>query len=108
MPFSRLPPYPNNLREYLLSPNDSLSKNLSNFLTRIETVIQLHFLQLSNNSFCLFAGSFLALLGVDRLEHLGYNFSFGTRNNREHVAVEMDSAALVFGIITTRAVTEFC
>jgi len=35
---------------------------------------------------------------MDRLEHLGHNFHFGTRDNGEHVAVEMDCAALVFGL----------
>ena len=36
-------------------------------------LLQLHGAQLGNNSFYLLAGGFLALLRVDRLEHLCHN-----------------------------------
>ena len=35
---------------------------------------------------------------MDRLEHLGYQFYLGTRNNGKHIAVKMDCATLVFGV----------
>ena len=35
---------------------------------------------------------------MDRLEHLGYQLYLGARNNRKHIPVEMNGAALVFGI----------
>ena len=35
---------------------------------------------------------------MDRLKHFRHNFDFEFGNNRENIAVEMDNAALVFGI----------
>ena len=35
---------------------------------------------------------------MDRLEHLGYQLYLGARNDRKHIPVEMNGAALVFGI----------
>ena len=43
-------------------------------------------------------GNFLALLGVDRLEHLGHQLCLGTRCNSENVAVDVDSTLLVLGL----------
>ena len=55
---------------------------INTILHLFSRLFQPHFAQLGNNSFCLFTGSFLALLGMDRLEHLGHQFHFGTGNNR--------------------------
>ena len=67
-------------------------------LDLLGSLLQLHCPQLGNNSFCLLARGFLALLRVDRLEHFGYNFDFGSGHNGENIAVKMHSASLVFGI----------
>ena len=61
-------------------------------------VLQLHALQLSNNRFGLFAGSFLTLLCMDLLQHFGCQLHLGTGDNRKYIAVEMNRAALVFGL----------
>ena len=61
-------------------------------------LLQLHGAQLGNNSLCLLAGRFFALLRVDRLEHFCHNFDLGFGHNGENVAVEMHGAALVFGV----------
>ena len=61
-------------------------------------LLQLHGAQLGDHSLCLFAGGFLALLCVDRLEHFCHNFGLGFGHNRENIAVEMHRAALVFGV----------
>ena len=71
---------------------------LNTILHLFGNLFQLHVFQFSDNSFSLFPGSLLALLGVDRLEHLGYQLYLGARNNRKHIPVEMNGAALVFGI----------
>ena len=60
--------------------------------------LQLHGAQLGNDGFCLLTGRLLVLLSVDRLEHFRYNFDLGFGHNREHIAVEMHRAALVFGV----------
>ena len=60
--------------------------------------LQLHFFQFFNDRPGLFTGSFFALLRMDRLEHLGYQFNLGLRYHRENVAVKVDDTALVFGI----------
>ena len=51
-------------------------------------LFQLHKAQLLHHGFGFLTGSFLVLLGVDRLEHLGHQLHFGTRRHREHIAVE--------------------
>ena len=61
-------------------------------------LFQLHFPQLGHHGFGLFAGSLLAFLGMDRLEHLSHQFYFGARNNGKHIAVyphcaEIEAAA---------------
>ena len=61
-------------------------------------LLQFHGAQLGNNGFRLLAGRFLALLGVDRLEHFCHNFGLGFGHNRENIAVEMHRVALVFGV----------
>ena len=61
-------------------------------------LLQLHGAQLGDHGLRLLAGRFLALLGVDRLEHFCHNFGLGFGHNRENVAVEMYRAALVFGV----------
>ena len=45
-----------------------------------------------NYGFCLFAGSFLTLLGVNSLEHLGNKLGFGARYDRENINVFVLSA----------------
>lgn len=51
----------------------------------------------STTAFCFFSGSFLALLGVNGLEHFGHQLYFGARRHGEHIPIEMNRAALVFG-----------
>ena len=53
---------------------------------------------IDNISFSLFTGGFLALLGVDCLEHLGHLLHLGARRDREHIAVKVDGTPLVFGL----------
>ena len=53
---------------------------------------------IDNISFSLFTGCFLALLGMDRLEHLGYQLYLGAWRNGEHIAVKVDGTPLVFGL----------
>ena len=60
-------------------------------------LFQFHGTQFLHNRFCLLPCSLFALLSMDRLEHLGHQLYLGTRRYREHVAVKVDSAALVFG-----------
>lgn len=59
---------------------------LNTVLHLFGSFFQLHLSQLSRHSFCLFTGGVLALLGVDRLEHLGRQLHFGAGDNGEHVA----------------------
>lgn len=61
-------------------------------------LLQLHGTLFFYHSPCLSPGSFLVLLGVDRLEHFSHQLHLGARSNREHIAVEMDSVALVLGL----------
>ena len=61
-------------------------------------LLQLHFPQPGHHDFGLFTGSLFAFLGMDRLEHLGHRLYLGTRNGGKHIAVKVDSAALVFGL----------
>ena len=35
---------------------------------------------------------------MDRLEHLGHQLHLGARRDREHIAVEVDGAPMVFGL----------
>ena len=49
--------------------------------------LQLHGAQLGDHGLRLLAGRFLALLGVDHLEHFRYNFDLGFGHNRENIAV---------------------
>ena len=49
--------------------------------------LQFHGAQLGDHGLRLLAGRFLALLGVDRLEHFCHNFDLGFGHNRENVAV---------------------
>ena len=71
---------------------------LNAVLDLLGSFLQLHGAQLGDHGLRLLAGRFLALLGVDRLEHFSYNFDLGFGHNRENVAVEMHRAALVFGV----------
>ena len=45
---------------------------LDTILYFLRGLLQLHFSQLSNHSFRFFTGRLLALLGMDRLKHLGH------------------------------------
>ena len=60
-------------------------------------LFQLHGTQLLHYGFGLLTGGFLALLGVDRLEHLGYQLHLRARCYGEHIAVKVDGTPLVFG-----------
>ncbi len=61
-------------------------------------LFQLHGAQFCHHRFRLFAGSFLALLRVNRLEHLGNQLHLGFRHNREDVSIKMHHTALVLGL----------
>ena len=61
-------------------------------------LFQLHRMQLLHYGFGLLTGGFLALLGVERLEHLGYQLHLRARCYREHIAVKVDGTPLVFGL----------
>ena len=67
-------------------------------LDLLGSLLQLHGAQLLHNGFGLLPGGLLALVSVDRLEHLGYQLHFGTRRYRENIAIEMECTPLVFGI----------
>ena len=71
---------------------------LNAVLDLLGSFLQFHGAQLGDHGFRLLAGRFLALLGVDRLEHFCHNFDLGFGHNRENVAIEMHRAALVFGV----------
>ena len=76
----------------------AIGKRLLNaVLHLISRLFQLHSTQFFYHSFGLRSGCFLALLGVDRLEHLGYQLHLGTRRNGEHIAVKVDGTPLVLG-----------
>ena len=59
-------------------------------------LLQLHLAQLGDDGSGLLAGGLLALLGVDRLEHLCHQLYFGTWHDRKHVSVKVHRTALVF------------
>ena len=71
---------------------------LNAVLDLLGSFLQFHGAQLGDHGLRLLAGRFLALLGVDRLEHFCHNFGLGFWHNRENIAVEMHRAALVFGV----------
>ena len=64
----------------------------------LRSLFQLHLSELLYNKLCLFTGRFLALLGMDRFEHLCYKFHLGFRYNAEYIAVEMNDTSLLFGV----------
>lgn len=60
-------------------------------------------LQFHSTKFChhcrgLLTSRFFVLLGMDGLEHFSDQFHLGFGNHREHVAVKVHHAALVFGL----------
>ena len=59
----------------------------------LSSLFQLHGTQLLHYGPGLFTSGFFALLGVDRLEHFGYQFHLGARCDREHITVKVDGAA---------------
>ncbi len=61
-------------------------------------LFQLHGAQFFHHSLSLFSGSSFALLRMDRPEHLCYQLHLRARRRREHIAVEVDRASLVFGL----------
>src|SRR5699024_3139631 len=61
----------------------------------LRRLLQFHLAQLGDG---LLAGGLLALLCVDRLEHLCNVLHLGTGHDRKHVAVEVHRAALVFRV----------
>ena len=61
-------------------------------------LLQFHGTEFFYHGFGLFTGCFLALLGMDRLEHLGYQLYLGAWRNGEHIAVKVDGTPLVFGL----------
>ena len=59
-------------------------------------LLQLRLAQLSDDGSGLLTGALLALLGVDRLEHLCHMLDLGTWHDRKHVSVKVHRTALVF------------
>ena len=59
---------------------------------------QLHGFQLGKHCGGLLPRCLLALLGVDRLEHLSHTFHLGLGDHREYIPVEMNHTALVLGL----------
>ena len=70
---------------------------LNTILYLLGSLFQLHKAQLLHHGSGFLPGSFLALLGMDRLEHFGHQLRLGARCHREHIAVKVDSTPLVFG-----------
>ena len=60
-------------------------------------LFQLHSAQFLRHSFGPLPGCFLALLSVDRFEHLGHNLYLGAGRYRENIAVKVDGTPLVCG-----------
>ena len=54
----------------------------------------LHETRFLHHGFGLLPSSFLALVGMDCLEHLGHQFHLGTRNCGKHIAVKVNGLAL--------------
>ena len=71
---------------------------LNTVLNFFSGLLQPYGTEFLHHRFSLLSGRFLALLGMDRLEHLGYQLRLGARCYGEHVAVEVDGTALVFGL----------
>lgn len=61
-------------------------------------LFQLHRAQLLHHGFGFLPGSFLALLSMDRFEHLCHQLHLGARRYGEHIAVEVHSTPLVLGL----------
>ena len=57
-------------------------------------LFHLHSAQFLHHSFGLLPGCFLALLSVDRFEHLGHNLYLGAGRYRENIAVKVDGTPL--------------
>ena len=64
----------------------------------LRSLFQLHLSEFFYNKLSLVTGSFFALLGMDRFEHLSYKFHLGLRHNAEDVTVKVYNTALVFGV----------
>ena len=76
----------------------AIGKRLLNAaLHLLSRLFQFQSTQFFYHSFGLLSGCFLALLGVDRLEHLGYQLHLGERRNGEYIAVKVDGTPLIFG-----------
>ena len=60
-------------------------------------LLQLHRAQFLHHGFRFFSGGFLALLSMDRLEHLCHQLDLGARRDREHIAVKVYGTALILG-----------
>ena len=59
---------------------------------------QFHGSQIGSQCLRFFFGRFLALLSMNRLERFCYILHLGFGHNREYVPVEMNCAALIFGL----------
>ena len=77
----------------------AVGKRLLNaVLHLLGSLFQLHRAQLLYHGLGFFPGRFLALLGMDCLEHFRYQFHLGARRHGKHIAVEVDDASLVLGL----------
>lgn len=68
---------------------------LNAILHLLGSLFQLHRMQLLHHGVGFLPGSVLAFLGVDCLEHLGYQFYLGAGRDGEHIAVKVYGTTLV-------------
>ena len=61
-------------------------------------LFRLHGLQSLHHNLGFLLSCFLALLRMDRPRHLSHQLHLGARRYGEHIAVEVDGTALVFGL----------
>ena len=78
-------------------PPSAVGQHLFNaVLHLLRRLLQLHLAQFGDDGSGLLAGGLLALLGVDRLEHLRHVFDLRAGYDRKNIAIEVHRAALVF------------
>ena len=73
----------------------TVSKRLLNaILYLLGSLFQFHGTEFRHHNFSFLSGSFLALLGMDRLKHFGYQLYLGARRDREYITVKVDRTPL--------------
>jgi len=63
----------------------------------VSSFLELHLPQFLGDRLCLLLGRLQVFLRMDRLQHRGHRLHLGSRHEREHVAIEVDRAALELG-----------